>query len=184
MKESHRKLFGVLILAAVATGATRWDLSGAQESGQETPPPADKDRPPPRVDSHGDPLPAGAVRRFGGTRFRAGSGFDAVSYAPDGKAVAAAVRDEEVWVWDRATGKVVQRLQGKAAFVGWAIPRTAADWLPLHMTTVFSFGTRGPERDCLNAPAGPLFSHTTAELCSRAAKKNTSTITARASITC
>jgi WD40 repeat protein len=63
---------------------------------------------PPRVDRHGDPLPAGAIARLGTIRWRQplrdGSGFARVSFSPDGK-VLISTGDCGLCLWDVATGK-------------------------------------------------------------------------------
>jgi WD40 repeat protein len=69
------------------------------------------DKPSPRLDRQGDPLPAGALTRLGTLRFRHGTFIDALAFSPDGKLVATFARDERVRVWDAATGKQVRALE-------------------------------------------------------------------------
>src|SRR5262245_50639598 len=70
-------------------------------------PPA-RQGPAPRVDRHGDPLPAVAIGRLGTTRWRHilrdWSGFGLLSVSPDGKYVASA-GDVGLRLWDAHTGK-------------------------------------------------------------------------------
>jgi RNA polymerase sigma factor (sigma-70 family) len=65
---------------------------------------------PVRVDRLGDALPAGALRRFGTDRYRAVSPNDAALSA-DGKTLATASQ-EEVSLWDVATGLLLHRFRG------------------------------------------------------------------------
>jgi WD40 repeat protein len=65
----------------------------------------------PGKDKYGDPLPPGAVARFGTVRFRAaGNG----GFLPDGKTVVSASPwGHSVRVWDAITGKVLRELDTK-----------------------------------------------------------------------
>jgi WD40 repeat protein len=56
------------------------------------------------VDAVGDPLPEGAVRRFGTLRLRHGSYLYAVAYSPDRKTLASAGADG-LRVWEAVSGK-------------------------------------------------------------------------------
>jgi RNA polymerase sigma factor (sigma-70 family) len=69
--------------------------------------------PPVRADLFGDPLPPGALTRFGTVRLRqgapGGSGFEAVLFAPDGKSVASlGGHDPSIRLWDVRTGKPIR----------------------------------------------------------------------------
>lgn len=89
-------VFAGVVLAALAMH----DLGGQQ-----------KQRPlAPAVDSHGDPLPAHAVQRFGGLRFRVYRHYGELAYSPDGKQFA--TRRGDIYIWDRASGKMLKRLPG------------------------------------------------------------------------
>src|SRR5262245_55927101 len=59
----------------------------------------------PAVDSLGDPLPDGAIRRLGTVRFR--GYFKIVVASPDGKWFAS-TGGSVAWLWDAATGKRVR----------------------------------------------------------------------------
>jgi WD40 repeat protein len=71
--------------------------------------------PPPRTDLYGDPLPAGALVRFGSVRLRHAGLGDYVCL-PDGKTVLTAGGDRVLRYWDLATGRQLRSvtLQGKA----------------------------------------------------------------------
>jgi len=59
---------------------------------------------PPRFDAHGDPLPAGALLRFGTIRFRQGDGINNSAISPDGRLLATTAH-RTVAVWEIATGR-------------------------------------------------------------------------------
>src|SRR5947209_4295671 len=59
----------------------------------------------PVKDQYGDPLPPGAVARFGTVRFRHPFWVTGVAYSFDGKMVASSCWDPAVRLWDASTGK-------------------------------------------------------------------------------
>jgi WD40 repeat protein len=65
----------------------------------------------PHLDQHGDPLPPGAITRFGTTHYRVGWMRMRHSHAlsPDGKTLAVEDRDG-IALWDTDTGRLVRRL--------------------------------------------------------------------------
>jgi WD40 repeat protein len=64
--------------------------------------------PPARKDAHGDPLPPGAIARFGTIRWRVETGCPLLAFAPDGKTVVSAGAGG-VTVWETTTGKPLRR---------------------------------------------------------------------------
>jgi RNA polymerase sigma factor (sigma-70 family) len=82
--------------AAEARDAERPDVRSHAERGNE------KDR-------FGDPLPPGAVRRFGTLRFRCSFIYD-LAFTPDGKQLIAGFGGEPLSVFDAATGRRVREV--------------------------------------------------------------------------
>jgi RNA polymerase sigma factor (sigma-70 family) len=72
-----------------------------------------------RVDSHGDPLPDGALARLGTVRLRHGAAIGAVAFSPDGQLLATGGHypDNTVRLWDGATGKPAAILRGHTSSV-------------------------------------------------------------------
>ncbi len=62
-----------------------------------------------RRDRYGDPLPPDAVARLGTIRFRPGGHVDSVAFMPDGKQLVAFGPENDLSVWDAATGKELLR---------------------------------------------------------------------------
>ncbi|HEX5270856.1 MAG TPA: WD40 repeat domain-containing protein [Gemmataceae bacterium] len=71
----------------------------------------------PRFDRLGDPLPAGALVRFGTTRLRHGGTVYAVALSPDGKTLASGGEDRLIRLWDPTTGKARGTLEGHSGWV-------------------------------------------------------------------
>lgn len=63
-----------------------------------------------RVDRHGDPLPPGALARLGTVRFRHAA--SSAAYSPDGKILATGGSDNQIRLFEAATGKEIRRLAG------------------------------------------------------------------------
>ena len=82
----------------------------------QEPPPAEKRAPEiaspePRVDLYGDPLPPGAIQRFGSLKFRHLGIVNAVEYSPAGKLLATGGDDWTVRLWDAETGQPIRVLR-------------------------------------------------------------------------
>ena len=73
----------------------------------------------PRVDFHGDPLPAGAVARIGNAKFlQAGGPYKfPIAYTPDGKQLISIAGGNAVLFWDAATGKELRRIAVVGHFI-------------------------------------------------------------------
>ncbi|MBI2922187.1 MAG: PQQ-binding-like beta-propeller repeat protein, partial [Planctomycetes bacterium] len=72
-------------------------------------PPCPALRSPATADGFGDPLPPGAIRRFGTIRLRHRREVTAVDISPDGREIWAASEDGEIVAWDFATGRELRR---------------------------------------------------------------------------
>jgi WD40 repeat protein len=68
----------------------------------------------PLRDRYGDPLPAGAVARYGSTRL-VHAGVERIDFSPGGKLLAS-LAHEELRVWDAKTGRLLLRLPAPRAF--------------------------------------------------------------------
>jgi len=88
-----RPLLGFLLLA----------ILGLAARGEETPESGTATAPPARLDSLGDPLPRGALRRFGTSRLHASSNVGELALSPDGKTLVTI--GDELTAWDTITGK-------------------------------------------------------------------------------
>src|SRR5262245_9827424 len=74
---------------------------------------------PPRVDRHGDPLPAGAVVRLGSSRWRGvvgPTGETQIRFAADGRAIVCRMPDGSAAWLDVDTGRELRRVRGPASF--------------------------------------------------------------------
>jgi len=78
-----------------------------------------------KLDRHGDPLPAGALARFGSVRLRHGASLSALGFFPDGKHLLSTSATEDGFrIWEAATGKEVARLDAVIATAAVAPDRT------------------------------------------------------------
>jgi WD40 repeat protein len=98
-------------------------LVQAQPLDSQPPPAKEKAR---GLDSHGDPLPEGALARLGTLRFRHDGAAMALVYSPDGKILAGTCAGKVI-LWEAATGKKIRQLPIGAA--GW-LSRHALDFYP------------------------------------------------------
>ena len=103
-------------------------------------PPAQK----PKLDLHGDPLPAGASLRLGSIAFRNRIEAPSLAFRPDGKAVAVPDGDH-IKVWELATGRVVQvfRIDPPAKDSEWRYAKLA--YSPDGSVLLASVGIRAPD---------------------------------------
>jgi RNA polymerase sigma factor (sigma-70 family) len=102
----------VVLLAAVcgaAALAAALPTDPPPTAAATQPAPAAPAEPKAGVDSHGDPLPPGAVARLGTIRFRTGSTPVAIAFSPDGKQLAAwgqaVYKRDRFFLFDAASGK-------------------------------------------------------------------------------
>jgi WD40 repeat protein len=70
-----------------------------------------------KLDGHGDPLPKGAVARFGTVRHRQETPIWQVVYSPDGRLVATEGDDPEVRIWDGRDGRLIRRIDVGPALI-------------------------------------------------------------------
>ncbi|OWK46787.1 WD40 repeat domain-containing protein [Fimbriiglobus ruber] len=93
---ARNRIWVRLVFVVISYGTSIFPLAAAEPSVQLKP----------AVDLYGDPLPEGAVARFGSVRFRHGDKIQAVAYSPDGKTIASGGRDRVI-LWEAATGKAL-----------------------------------------------------------------------------
>jgi RNA polymerase sigma factor (sigma-70 family) len=106
-------LRSVAAAAALAVVAAFGALAGGPRPTPPTEPPPAAARPPEgpaeRVDPFGDPLPAGAVMRYGSIRLRHGGNGDCVDFSPDGKLlISGGSMDGLLRVWDAGTLRLLR----------------------------------------------------------------------------
>src|SRR5262249_37931736 len=64
------------------------------------------------LDRFDDPLPTGAIARFGTVRFRQGQYIFALAFSPNSRMIASGGRDRVVRLFDATTGKVLRVFRG------------------------------------------------------------------------
>ncbi len=67
------------------------------------------------LDVYGDPLPPGAMARFGSLRWRLPGAIDMLAVSPDGTQVAAVNMDGAVAVWEKDSGRPLHEIRGSKA---------------------------------------------------------------------
>jgi RNA polymerase sigma factor (sigma-70 family) len=123
---SGTPLTSAKILAALALLLGGLTLALGHACRQQPPSPQQVEAPPAapakqaRTDAHGDPLPAGALLRLGGLRFRHGDVVERLVYASDGKRLASA-GGGAVCVWDADTGRLLHRFEGERDVAGFVV---------------------------------------------------------------
>jgi WD40 repeat protein len=80
---------------------------------------ADPPKQPARLDAHGDPLPAGALHRFGTLRFCYGLPIRAATLSSDGKTFALASDLDTIHLLDASSGKEIRRFRNTAGRLSW-----------------------------------------------------------------
>ncbi|MHB1425171.1 MAG: sigma-70 family RNA polymerase sigma factor [Gemmataceae bacterium] len=86
----------------------------AKDSAAKSPPSPVSEKPRPLLDRFGDPLPPGAIRRFGTLRFRHREIVD-LAFTPDGKQLIAGSGRHPLTVFDAATGRRLREV-GKVSW--------------------------------------------------------------------
>jgi RNA polymerase sigma factor (sigma-70 family) len=112
------KLAGFLVLLGIIGGTLRLaNRERLAATSQQSKSEAKQDAPLPkhdggkvRTDSHGDPLPEGAIARLGTLRWRARGEVQTISFTPDGKTIAAPSH-RGLCLFDVATGKLTQHIR-------------------------------------------------------------------------
>src|SRR4051794_23627353 len=62
------------------------------------------------TDCFGDPLPAGAIARFGSVRWRHPDAITCLAFSPDGVTAATGSKDGKLRFWDAATGRLLRQV--------------------------------------------------------------------------
>jgi RNA polymerase sigma factor (sigma-70 family) len=106
----------LLALALLVGGAGLVALHAPAAPPTPAEPPA-RSEPPARADSDADPLPAGALKRFGSPRLRHGQAINALAFSKDGKALLTGSVDRTVSLWELPTGKELHRFSGPTDYV-------------------------------------------------------------------
>jgi WD40 repeat protein len=76
---------------------------------------------PVKLDQHGDPLPPGAISRYGSIRLRHGPQPRGLGFSPDGKMLGSiAATEDGIRLWDPLTGKELYRLHSPATHAAFA----------------------------------------------------------------
>src|SRR5437868_14834005 len=91
--------FGLLLSAVLICDG--WSALGENKAAEQAQP---------GKDLYGDPLPNGAVLRLGTIHLRHAAEATCVSFAPDGKTIASASKDQTVAIWDAVTGEQLRSL--------------------------------------------------------------------------
>jgi RNA polymerase sigma factor (sigma-70 family) len=113
------KMLSVIVVAAsvVAAGigigvSAPVSADPPAQPAQPATPPIEIAQPRPAVDRYGDPLPEGAITRFGTVRFRHGEPLESIAYSPDGKMIASGGYGR-LMLWEAQTGKPLLPVAGK-----------------------------------------------------------------------
>jgi WD40 repeat protein/beta-lactamase regulating signal transducer with metallopeptidase domain len=106
---------GLVVMAALAAYAVVAGVGFLHSADPAAPKADDKKAAEVKLlpDLYGDPMPFGATMRLGTVRFRHNS--TAIAYSPDGKILASGGRDNEIRLFEAASGKEIRRLVGHKA---------------------------------------------------------------------
>jgi RNA polymerase sigma factor (sigma-70 family) len=109
-------LVGFALVTALVVGVGAFGLSGQPKDTpeKETPAAPNAAEPPPRADRFGDPLPDGALRRFGTLRFRH-EATAAITFTPDGRRLVAGVGRSPLAVFDPVDGRKLREVGSTSA---------------------------------------------------------------------
>jgi RNA polymerase sigma factor (sigma-70 family) len=105
----------LLTFAVAATAAVGYMPRDerASEAGLSAGAPEADERPGPRRDAAGDPLPHGTIARLGTLRYRAGFFITALAFAPDDRSVTLYGDDGHVAALEVATGRLTRTFQAR-----------------------------------------------------------------------
>jgi WD40 repeat protein len=103
-----------LKLDSAATPPSGTEAAGATSAPCECPTTADD---PVQTDLYGNPLPVGAVSRFGTVSFRHASTVTAALFLPDGKTLTSGGDEGSIHFWDRASGRLLRTLYGRGSIL-------------------------------------------------------------------
>jgi RNA polymerase sigma factor (sigma-70 family) len=103
----------VLALALLVGGAGLVALHTPAIPAEPPAPPSKAEaEAPARADREDDPLPAGALKRFGSPRLRHGQAVTGLAFAPDGKRLVSGSWDRTISLWELPSGKELRRFEG------------------------------------------------------------------------
>lgn len=111
----HQLVSVILVMGVLAAGlgaglsTLRAPKPQSPSTTQAAQPPAVQAKNQPRRDRYGDPLPPGAVARFGTVRFRHEGNAQSLVFSPNGEILAAWTAGGVI-LWDAHTGKEIRRL--------------------------------------------------------------------------
>ncbi|OWK40819.1 High-affnity carbon uptake protein Hat/HatR [Fimbriiglobus ruber] len=97
---------GAVTLLAPARAAPPVPAAAAPEPGEA-----------PSVDEDGDPLPDGAVHRFGTLRLRHGATITSIAYSANGRFIVSGSWDNIVRVWDASNGKSLRDIHPQDGWI-------------------------------------------------------------------
>jgi RNA polymerase sigma factor (sigma-70 family) len=98
---------GLVLCQTLAPTADK-PAPGNADQGAESPARADRD---------GEPLPVGALARFGSPRLRHGQAVSGLAFSKDGTRLASSSIDRTLSLWELPSGKEIRRFTGQASYV-------------------------------------------------------------------